>query len=89
MKEDPETIRLNIRRHQELLKLSAKAHTHDQVRKLLAEARAQWRQRAGELRATAERFVVPSAQDALLKAAAGYEQLADQAEGLLAGHPAG
>jgi hypothetical protein len=39
--EDPEIIRLNIRHYQELLKLHATAETHQQVRKLLAEAQAQ------------------------------------------------
>ncbi|HWI28220.1 MAG TPA: hypothetical protein VN668_14695 [Stellaceae bacterium] len=47
-----------------------------------------WRLRAEELRATAEQFVVPSAQDALRRAAANYDRLADHAEAMLATGPA-
>ena len=47
-----------------------------------------WRLRAEELRATAEQFVVPSAQDALRRAAANYDALAEQAEALFTGRPA-
>jgi hypothetical protein len=42
-----------------------------------------WRQRAEELRATADTFSVPSAQDALRRAAANYDRIADNAESLL------
>jgi hypothetical protein len=44
-----------------------------------------WRMRAEELRTTADGFVLPSAQDALRRAAANYDTLADQAEALLVG----
>jgi hypothetical protein len=42
-----------------------------------------WRMRAEELRATADQFEVPSAQEALRRASANYDKLADQAEALL------
>jgi hypothetical protein len=45
-----------------------------------------WRMRAEELRTTAEKFHDPSAQRALLRAAANYEKLAEDAERSLA-HP--
>lgn len=51
------------------------------------DARSQitaWRMRAEELRTVADQFVVPSAQEALLRAAAHYDRLADDAEALLA-----
>ena len=47
---------------------------------------ARWRQRAEELRSTADGFTVPSAQEALRRAATNYERLADEAEALLTGH---
>jgi hypothetical protein len=46
-----------------------------------------WRRRAEELRATADSFEVPSAQESLRRAAGNYDQLADQAEALLHGLP--
>jgi hypothetical protein len=46
-----------------------------------------WRMRAAELRATADNFEVPSAQEPLRRAAANYEQMADHAEALLTGKP--
>jgi hypothetical protein len=42
-----------------------------------------WRIRAEELRATADQFEVPSAQEALRRASTNYDKLADQAEALL------
>ena len=51
---------------------------HDERRRIKA-----WRLRAEELRATAETFSVPSAQDALRSAAANYDLIADNAEALL------
>jgi hypothetical protein len=39
-----------------------------------------WRSWADELRTIAHQFVVPSAQEALRRAAAHYDQLADDAE---------
>jgi hypothetical protein len=47
-----------------------------------------WRMRAEELRATADQFEVPSAQEALRRAAANYDKLADQAKALLTKLPA-
>jgi hypothetical protein len=46
-----------------------------------------WRARAAELRAVADQFIVPSAQEVLQRAAANYEQLADNAEARLTGCP--
>jgi hypothetical protein len=46
-----------------------------------------WRIRAEELRATADQFCVPSAQTSLRRAAANYEQLADDAEARLTRQP--
>jgi hypothetical protein len=43
MMEDPEIIRLNISHYQTLLTLHGTTSTHEQVRKLLAEAEAQLR----------------------------------------------
>jgi hypothetical protein len=45
------------------------------------------RRRADELRAVADQFQVPSVQDALRRAAAKCEKMADYAEALLAGLP--
>jgi hypothetical protein len=47
----------------------------------------QWRMRAEELRATADQFEVPSAQESLRRAVANYDKLADHAEALLIGRP--
>jgi hypothetical protein len=46
-----------------------------------------WRMRAEELRATADRFNVPSAQASLRRAAENYERRADIAEAVLEGKP--
>jgi hypothetical protein len=46
-----------------------------------------WRARAAELRAVADQFVVPSSQEVLHRAAANYEQLADNAEARLSRRP--
>jgi hypothetical protein len=46
-----------------------------------------WRMRAEKLRATADRFPVPSAQGSLREAAANYEQRADAAEAKLESRP--
>jgi hypothetical protein len=49
------------------------------------ESRSQigaWRARAEELRAAANRFVLPTAQEALRRAAGNYDALADDAEAL-------
>jgi hypothetical protein len=43
------------------------------------------RMRAEELRAVADQFIVPSAQDSLRRAAANYDKLADHAAAQLAG----
>jgi len=51
-------------------------------------ARIKWlRMRAHELRATADNFVAPSAQEPLRRAAANYEEMAEHAEALLTGKP--
>ena len=44
-----------------------------------------WRARARELRALADQFTIPSAQDGIRRAAAKYDKLADDAEARLAG----
>jgi hypothetical protein len=46
-----------------------------------------WRQRAEELRTAADQFVIPSAQETMRRIAGNYEQLADDGESLLEGHP--
>lgn len=83
----------NRERYKHLLAGALDERTRATVQSLLSEEQAvvddkhrrtrQWRMRAEELRATAEQFQVPSARDTLLRAAANYDQLADQAEGRL------
>ena len=46
-----------------------------------------WRKRAEQLRATADQFVVPSAQDSLRRTAAMYQHMAEHEEALLTGIP--
>jgi hypothetical protein len=46
-----------------------------------------WRRRAAELRATADNFTVPSAQEALRRAATDLDAMADHAEAVLTGKP--
>jgi hypothetical protein len=46
-----------------------------------------WRRRAAELRATADSFTVPSAQEALRQAATDLDAMADHAEAALTGKP--
>lgn len=46
-----------------------------------------WRARAEELRAVADQFTIPSAQEGLRRAAANYEKLADHAEARLTDGP--
>jgi hypothetical protein len=46
-----------------------------------------WRTRAGKLRAVADQFQVPSAQEALRRTAANCEKMADHAEALLTALP--
>jgi hypothetical protein len=46
-----------------------------------------WRRRAAELRATADNFPVPSAQEALRRAASDLDAMADHAEAVLMGKP--
>jgi hypothetical protein len=48
----------------------------------------EWRARAEGLRATADRFVIPTAQEALRRAARNYDALADDAEALAKRPPA-
>ena len=66
------------------------------VRTLLSEPEAgapgqgpirTWRRQAQELRMMAEQFKVPSAQEGLRRAAANYDQLADNADALLRWSP--
>jgi hypothetical protein len=64
--------------------LAQESHALDKERRQI-EA---WRRRAQELHATADHFTVPSAQEALNRAAANYEQMADHAEALLTGKKA-
>jgi hypothetical protein len=46
-----------------------------------------WRRRAAELRATAENFAVPSAQEALRRAATDLDAMVNHAEAVLSGKP--
>jgi hypothetical protein len=48
-----------------------------------------WRVRAEELRTTADSFAVSSARESLQRAAANYDQLANDAEAMLEGTPSG
>ena len=57
------------------------------VRPVTREQVVRWRMRAEELRTTADQFRDPSAQRALLSAAANYEKLAEDAERALARSP--
>jgi hypothetical protein len=63
-------------------------HAEEAKERAIAEERSRiraWRRRAEELRATADKFKVPSAQEPLRRAATNYEQMADHAEALLIG----
>ena len=86
-----------IERHKTALALALSDKVRQTVRTLLAGPPAHghgpsqiraWRLRAEELRTTADEFRVPTAQEALRRAAANYEQLADNAEALLEQRPA-
>jgi hypothetical protein len=89
--------RANIERYERLLAGALDERTRRTVEALLAQEadalerqRRQieaWRRRAEELRATAEHFEVPSAQETLRKAAANFDLMADHAEVLLTGKP--
>jgi hypothetical protein len=46
-----------------------------------------WRRRAAQLRATADNFTIPSAQEALRRAATDLDAMADDAEAVLTGKP--
>jgi hypothetical protein len=61
-------------------------HTHDVVTDSNTAARhiKVWRARAKELRTTADHFPVPKAQEALRRAAASFDRLANQAAALRA-----
>jgi hypothetical protein len=61
-------------------------HTHDLVTDSNTAARhiRVWRARANELRTTADHFPVPKAQEALRRAAASFDRLANQAAALRA-----
>jgi hypothetical protein len=54
---------------------------------VLTERIKRWHMRAAELRAVADEFVIPSAQEGLRSAAIYYERLADQAAAKLSGEP--
>ena len=94
---DPYVATLNAKRYEDLIGQALDEVTRRTAEKLLAENNAEldkqrsqiraWRMRAQELRATADNFLVPSAQETLNRAAANYEQMADHAEALLTGRP--
>jgi hypothetical protein len=71
--------------------LSAGLHTDTAAKeRAVADERRRIRAlrlRAEELRATADQFVVPSAQETLRRTAANYDQRANQAEALLEARP--
>lgn len=87
--------RSHIERYERLLADALDERTRRTVEALLVEENAArdkewrqisaWRRRAAELRATADQFTVPSAQEALRRAAANIETMADHAEALLVG----
>ena len=95
---DPLVRRAIIKRYERLLADALDERTRRTVQALLAqESRAldkqrqqteKWRRRAQELQATADNFTVPSTQEALNRAAANYEQMADHVEALLTGESA-
>jgi hypothetical protein len=92
---DPLVRRAIIERYERLLADALDERTRRTVQALLAqESHAldkqrrtieAWRRRALELRSTADNFRVPSAQEALNRAATNYEQMADHLEALLTG----
>jgi hypothetical protein len=89
--------RANIERYERLLADALDPRTRSTVEALLAQENAAqgqrrrqieaWRSRAVELRATADNFTVPSAQEALHRAARNLDIVADHAEAKLTGKP--
>lgn len=89
--------RANIERYEHLLEGALDEQTRRTVEALLGQEntardkeRSQiqaWRRRAEELRATADQFSVPSAQESLRHAAANLEKMADHKETLMTGEP--
>jgi hypothetical protein len=94
---DPYVAKANAERYEYFLGQALDEVTRRTAEKLLAENNAElgkqrsqiraWRTRPEELRATADNFSVPSAQETLNRAAANYEQMADHAAALLTGKP--
>ena len=94
---DASVRQANIERYTRLLTGALDQSTRDMVAALLAEENVAqkrrrwqikaWRKRAAELRATADSFPVPSAQEALRRAATDLEAMADHAEAVLLGKP--
>ena len=87
--------RAHIERYERLLGMALDERTRRTVEALLGEENAArdrersqikaWRRRADELRATAEQFSVPSAQESLRRAAANLDEMADHKEAVLTG----
>ena len=85
----------NIERYTRLLAGALDESTRNTVEALLAQENATqeqrrgqieaWRRRAAELRVTADNFPVPSAQEALRRAATDLDAMADDAEAVLTG----
>jgi hypothetical protein len=96
---DAQVRRSHIERYKRLLGDALDERTRRTVQALLAQENAArdkeyrqiaaWRRRAEELRATAEQFLVPAAQEPLLRAAANFERMADHKEALLTGKAQG
>jgi hypothetical protein len=89
--------RANIERYERLLAGALDERTRRTVEALLGQEHAAhdkerrqivaWRRRADELRATAEQFLVPAAQESLRRAAANLDHMADHKEALMTGKP--
>jgi hypothetical protein len=94
---DASVRQANIERYTRLLAGALDESTRNLVAALLAEENAAqkqrrqqiegWRRRAAELRATADNFTIPSAQEALRRAATDLDALADHAEAVLTSKP--
>ncbi|HZP64681.1 MAG TPA: hypothetical protein VFB32_00105 [Rudaea sp.] len=85
----------NIERFERLLRDALDENVRATVEALLAQEKhaiserrrdiTRWRERAGELRATADEFGIPSVQASLREGATGFDQIANYVEALLAG----
>lgn len=94
---DAQVRRSHIERYKRLLGDALDERTRRTVQALLAQENtardkeyrqiAAWRRRAEELRATAEQFLVPAAQESLRRAAANLDHMADHKEALMTGKP--